>query len=322
MAEAGILREHGHSIQVIQLQGNLALSTAEVVVHDVMSSLAGVSVVLLDLKHVLSVNESASRLFYQLLLKLQEQGIQLVFTNAARMPQLRRDLKHVLSVNESASRLFYQLLLKLQEQGIQLVFTNAARMPQLRRYLKLKLKEQFESLCRSFEDNDTALEWCENRLLAQKLGDAGNGSNVAAANYQLFAGLGLEDIVTVRSRLERRRFQQGETIIRFGEKAGELFFLTRGCASATLSGVNGTTKRLGTFSPGMAFGEMALLDESPRSATVKADTEVECDVLKIADFRQLGENHPRIIQVMMRNLALGLSRNLKKRNLEFSVFDY
>jgi glutaminase len=55
---------------------------------------------------------------------------------------------------------------------------------------------------------------------------------------------------------------------------------------------------------------------------VTADTEVECDVLKIADFNRLGESHPHIILVMMRNLALGLSRNLKKRNQEFSVFDY
>jgi glutaminase len=72
----------------------------------------------------------------------------------------------------------------------------------------------------------------------------------------------------------------------------------------------------------MAFGEMALLDESPRSATVTADTVVECDFLKIADFKRLGESHPHIVLVMMRNLALGLSRNLKKRNQEFSVFDY
>ena len=277
--EAEILREYGNSIQVVQLQGNLALSTAEVVVHDVMSSVTGVSVVLLD-------------------------------------------LKHVLSINESASRLFYQLLLKLQKQGIQLVFTNAARMPQLRRYLKLKLKEQFESLFHSFDENDTALEWCENRLLAQKMSCAANGHGVGAADFQLLAGLNPDEVATVQSRLQRREYQRGDVIIEFGEKARELFFLASGCASATLSRPNGTRKRLGTFSPGMAFGEMALLDESPRSATVTADTEVKCDVLRIDDFKQFRDSHPDIMLVIMRNLALGLSRNLKKRNLEFSVFDY
>jgi glutaminase len=277
--EAETLRAHGSGIQVIQLQGNLALSTAEVVVHDVMASIVGLSVMLLD-------------------------------------------FKHVLSINESAIRLFYQLLLKLQEQGIQLVFTNTARTTQLRRYMKLKMKEQFDQLFRSFDDNDAALEWCENRLLAQKLGGAITGRTVRTADYQLLDGLGREEIAAVQACLERRKFQQGEVIIPFGAQAGELYFLTRGCTSATLPRSNGATKRLGTFSPGMVFGEMALLDESPRSATVTADTEVECDLLKIADFKRLGENHPHIVLIMMRNLALGLSRNLKKRNQEFSVFDY
>jgi hypothetical protein len=36
----------------------------------------------------------------------------------------------------------------------------------------------------------------------------------------------------------------------------------------------------------------------------------------------LGESHPRIKLVLLRNLALRLSRNLQKRNQEFSVFDY
>jgi glutaminase len=277
--EAEILRTHGRTIQVIQLQGNLALSTAEVVVHDVMASVAGLSVVLLD-------------------------------------------LKHVLSINESASRLFHQLLFKLQEQGTQLVFTNTARMTQLRRFMKLKMKEQFDQLFRSFDDNDSALEWCENRLLAEKMGSSVAERTLKAVDYQLLAGLNPEEIAAVQACLERRKFQPGDVIIPFGAQAGELYFLNRGTTSATLPKANGSTKRLGTFSSGMVFGEMALLDESPRSATVTADTEVECDLLTIPAFKRLGENHPHIVQVMMRNLALGLSRNLKKRNQEFSVFDY
>ncbi len=277
--EAELLRVHGSSIQVIQLQGNLVLSTAEVVVHDVLSSFTRLSVVLLD-------------------------------------------FKHVLSINESATRLLYQLLLKLREQGAPLVFTNTARMTQLRRYMKLKLKEEFDSQFHAFDDNDAALEWCENRLLAQKLEGAVTGRTIQTADYQLLAGLNSQEIAAVQACLERRKFQPDEVIIPFGAQAGELYFLTRGRASVTLPRARGTAKRLGTFSSGMAFGEMALLDESPRSATVTADTEVECDLLKIADFKRLSENHPRIVLVMMRNLALGLSRNLKKRNQEFSVFDY
>jgi glutaminase len=277
--EAEALRVHGKGIQVFQLQGNLVLSTAEVVVHDVMSALAGLDAVILD-------------------------------------------FKHVLSVNESASRLFYQLLLKLQEQGKQIAFTNIARAPQLRRYMKLKLLDQFDKIFLTFDDNDTALEWCENRLLAKKIVVRVAEQTVGAVDYDLLAGLSSNEVVAMRALLERRKFKPGEVIVPCGALAGELYFLARGCASATLMRGNGAMKRLGTFSPGMAFGEMAILDRSPRSAAVTADTDVECDLLKLEDFEKLGETHPRIKLVLLRNLALGLSRNLRKRNQEFSVFDY
>jgi CRP-like cAMP-binding protein len=81
-------------------------------------------------------------------------------------------------------------------------------------------------------------------------------------------------------------------------------------------------KRLGTFSAGMSFGEMALVERAPRSADVIADTEVECDLLKLEDFEGLAKTHPGIKLVLLRNLALQLSRNLRKRNQEFRVFDY
>ena len=124
----------------------------------------------------------------------------------------------------------------------------------------------------------------------------------------------------VQALLQRRKFQRGEVIVQFGAPAGEMYFLSRGQATRPQNG--GARKRLGTFSQGMSFGEMALLDRAPRSAEVVADTDAECDLLKIEDFENLGERHPRIKLVLLTNLALYLSRNLRKRNQEFSVFDY
>jgi glutaminase len=277
--ERKTLQSHSNRIQVYQLQGNLVLSTAEVVVHDVLSVLDRVDTVLLD-------------------------------------------FKHVLSINEIASRLLHQLLLKLHEQRRQILFTNTARVPQLRRYLKLKLKEQFDALFLAFDDNDTALEWWENRLLAANASAELNGHSVAPAQYELFAGLSSSEVAILSPLLRRRNFGKAETIVQLGAPAGELFFLARGCASVTVPLAAGGQKRLATFSPGMAFGEMAMLDRAPRSASVIADTEVECDLLLMEDFERLGTSHPRIQTVLLRNLALGLSARLRKANREISVFDY
>ena len=48
---------------------------------------------------------------------------------------------------------------------------------------------------------------------------------------------------------------------------------------------------------------------------------MDCDLLKLEDFDRLGESHPHIKIVLLRNLALGLSQKLRKANREISVFD-
>jgi len=159
-------------------------------------------------------------------------------------------------------------------------------------------------------------------LLAQKLGGVANGEPVDFAKYELFDGLDAKQLATLKTLLERRTFARGEVIFPSGAPAGELYFLARGCASATMEQTQGAKKRLGTFSPGMSFGEMAMLDRAPRSAEVVADTDVECDLLKLEDFEGLAQTHPDIKLVLLRNVALRLSRNLRKRNQEFRVFDY
>jgi len=121
-AESQVLREFGSVIKAYQLQGHLTFATGEVVIRDVLDSLSATDYLVLD-------------------------------------------LKRVLELNESACRLLYQLLLKLSDLGKAVIFTHVDRFPLLRRFMKVKLAVRYEELFRAFEDNDPALEWCENRLL-------------------------------------------------------------------------------------------------------------------------------------------------------------
>ena len=84
---------------------------------------------------------------------------------------------------------------------------------------------------------------------------------------------------------------------------------------------SGRRKRLATFSAGMTFGEMAIIDHAPRSAIVQADTEVECDLLDVEDLTRLGESRPHIKIKLLKNLSLGLCRKLRKANREMSVLE-
>ena len=111
-------------------------------------------------------------------------------------------------------------------------------------------------------------------------------------------------------------------MVQIGQEAQEIFFLARGFATITIPLANGLQRRLGVFAPGMAFGEIAMLDRAPRSAVVIAETEAECHLLKRQDFEALDASHPRIKITLLKNMAISLARLLRKATQEVRVFDY
>ncbi|MDD5139850.1 MAG: glutaminase A [Verrucomicrobiales bacterium] len=276
--ESQVLSQSGGGIKVYQLQGHLSFITAEAVVRDVIGDFDATQ-------------------------------------------QLILDFKRVLTLNESACRLFYEILLKLAEQGKPVLFTHTGHMPLLRRYLKAKLGKRFEKLFQPFDDNDLALEWCENRLLKNVLPARPARQRARVVEYELCNHFTLGELKTFASFLKRQSYKAGETIIHIGAEAQEIFLLARGGVSVFVPQAGGARRRLATFSAGMVFGEMAAIDRAPRSAMVVADTEVECDVLSLDNFDRLGVSHPATKIKLLKNLNLSLCHRLRKANRELSLFD-
>lgn len=227
------------------------------------------------------------------------------------------DFRYVLSTNESAAHLFADFLLQLSHANCAVVFTGLDDGSPIRRLMKGRLGARFEELFRTFDELDPALEWCEDRLLARHIPDMPDTS-IAVTQYELLNGLSREEVAVVQKFFERRTYQPGETIIQAGDPARELFLLSRGEVSVLLPLADGARKRLATFSPGMAFGEMAMIDHSPRSATIVADTPASCDLLSLGRLAALGATHPKIKIRLLENLSLDLCRKLRKANREIA----
>ncbi|MEY4385158.1 MAG: hypothetical protein RLY20_441 [Verrucomicrobiota bacterium] len=276
--EAAVLRQHGSRVKVWQLQGNLAFSTAEVVVRDLV-------------KHFDSTD-------YFIL-----------------------DFKRALSLNQSACHLFHDFQKKLLAHGKKMLFTHTQTVPLLRRFLHVKLGEKFATEFRAYHDNDAALEWAENQLLDANLPGRSADLRAAPESFDALAGLDNAELKAVTKLLRRRKFAAGDTIIKAGDKADEIFFVVSGCVSVIIELPSGSPRRLASFSPGMTFGEMAIIDGAPRSANITADTAVECDVLLLKDFKALEAEQPRVQAKLLRNLCHALSMKLRKANRELSVFD-
>ena len=122
--------------------------------------------------------------------------------------------------------------------------------------------------------------------------------------------------------LERRVFRRGDVVIKEGDTDRSLFMISKGTASVKfrLAGAD-RDKRVASFSAGAIFGEVALLDHEPRSATVSADEELVCYVLDDARFRALVREHPSIAITLLTNLGRELSRRLRKANAMISQLE-
>jgi len=155
-----------------------------------------------------------------------------------------------------------------------------------------------------------ALEWVEDQLIIGSRSGAALSDEVPLDRLTVLAGLTAAERELVERTLERRVYQRGDIVIKEGDTDRSLFMISKGTASVKVSlAGQARERRLASFSPGAVFGEVALLDEEPRSATVTADEELVCYVLDDARFRTLTRAHPSIaITLQPRRSSSAVSR--------------
>jgi CRP-like cAMP-binding protein len=100
--------------------------------------------------------------------------------------------------------------------------------------------------------------------------------------------------------LKERRFAKGETVILEGSGAAAFYIIESGEATASIQGEEVPQATLG---PGDHFGEIALIDGGPRSATVTATTDLVCHGLTFWEFRPLVERNGELAWLLLRALA-------------------
>lgn len=113
-------------------------------------------------------------------------------------------------------------------------------------------------------------------------------------------------------------FARGQTVVSQGERGESLFAIDSGYLKVSVFGRGGTLSTLGVMGPGEVFGEMALLDGGPRSATVAALTRATLVVVDRAPFRQLVAGASPLGGAMLDLLARRL-RVLTERSDDLTV---
>jgi CRP-like cAMP-binding protein len=109
--------------------------------------------------------------------------------------------------------------------------------------------------------------------------------------------LPLQIIDRFAEKVNRKIFKSGESITREGEKGDEIFFLERGKASVLVT-VNGKAEKIRTMAGNQFFGEMAVLGDGIRTATVIAEEDTSLLILRRRDFERLKREYPILFYAM------------------------
>jgi CRP-like cAMP-binding protein len=102
----------------------------------------------------------------------------------------------------------------------------------------------------------------------------------------LFVSVTDEELDNIANHLKQERFPAGEVVIREGEVGDKFYILERGKASVWRLDDDQVERKIDEKGPGQYFGEVALVSDAPRNATVRAETPMSTLVLDYSDFNQ------------------------------------
>jgi len=219
------------------------------------------------------------------------------------------DMHLVTGLSESAARLLNQARQGFGADDIAVVFSRIQQRPVIMDPLS-KSSSSVDRGFLSFEDNDLAVEWCENRLFGKAAQTSAIGT---LADSALFAGVPEVVLERVKAVTTLQSFACGESILVSGQACdGRLFFIESGNVSILVPLQSGGHQRIASLGPGMNFGEMTLLGQTSRSASVHADTDVRCHILNTRDIDRLSDQTPLLKIALLENLAKDMASKLRR----------
>ena len=279
------LNREGHCILVYQLDGSLFFGTADGLMQEIEHEKQEASIIILDFRLVKEIDLTGVQILRQLYDQLQEQGKQLVLSYV----QLNGDKQQT------------RVAALLKDVNVLELIGND----------------------RVFADTDRALEWAEDYLLYEHLRISVSGErSVDLKRMKIFQYLSEAEIEKIAPLLNFQRYNANEIIFEEGDEGNAMFLVSRGCVSILLALDGGhRQKRIASFGEGVFFGDMALLEEKPRSATAIAEKDTELYSLSRDNFIRMLKSDATIASKIQLGIARELSARLRSTSDELRALE-
>lgn len=137
-------------------------------------------------------------------------------------------------------------------------------------------------------------------------------------SLSIFKGLSSQELGYLLQSFHTRTYHEGEALFVEGDIGRALFIIETGKVELSKRGPDGAAQTLALLGPGSFFGEMALLEQLPRSASALARERSVLLLLYRAKLEEMLHSHPRIGIAIMTHLARLLSARLRKTSQELT----
>ena len=234
------------------------------------------------------------------------------------------DLKRVNTIDLTGTQLLRQIADRVEEKGHHLLLAyldmpGDRNKERLRSYLEDVGVTEVLGLDHIFPNTDHALEWAEDNLITDVMVESKAGKRMLEIqDISVFQDLSPEQLLIVGKYLRPAAFKAGEVIFREGDPGDGMYFILSGYVS--VFGGN-RAHRLATIAEGVFFGDMAILGDMPRSATVRAEADTKLLFMSKDDFQKLNENEPLLAAYILRRIAGELSNRLRVTNTEVMTLE-
>ena len=227
------------------------------------------------------------------------------------------DLRRLTEVDSTGANVLLELKENLAQRNIELLLAAAAKTIAMERLESFGVLSSIGD-ANIVPDVDRGIQRAEDDLLRTQ--PQLHDTEMPLAQVGVLAGFSATDMKVIEPYLKRASYPAGTVVFRENEVGNEVLMVIRGTASAYLQTSN-TNIRLATFAPGTIFGELAILDEGVRSATVIADKELACRALTTSDFAALSATSPSVAIRLLAAIARELSGRLRTANRTIHQLD-
>ena len=227
------------------------------------------------------------------------------------------DLRRLTEIDSTGANVLLELKANLAQRNIELLLAAAAKTIAMERLESFGVLSSIGD-ANIVPDVDRGIQRAEDDLLRTQ--PQLHDTEMPLAQVGVLAGFSATDLKVIEPYLKRASYPAGAVVFRENEVGNEVLMVIRGTASAYLQTPN-TNIRLATFAPGTIFGELAILDEGVRSATVIADKELACRALTTSDFAALSATSPSVAIRLLAAIARELSGRLRTANRTIHQLD-